>query len=229
VVNRLDRDTSGIVLAAKHRQAARELGLIFDRREVDKEYLSIVSGWPDADDWTCDAPILRAGELGPSPIWVRQIAHSAGKPCLTRFRVEQRFTRAEGRFSLVRCFPETGRMHQIRVHLAHAGFPIVGDKLYTGDGAAYLAWMDTGWTEELRQSLLLPRHALHAAKLSLPWNGRLLEWRSDLPEDLTAFIAGRPHCPPPGIELWSRHDRSAETPAELRPSAEMLPSAPPRG
>jgi 23S rRNA pseudouridine1911/1915/1917 synthase len=206
IVNRLDRDTSGLVIVAKHTAAARELGMIFERREVSKEYLAIVVGWPDSDEWECAEPILRAGEAGPSPIWVRQIAHPAGKPCLTRFRVEQRITRDEGKFALVRCFPETGRMHQLRVHLAHAGHPIVGDKLYTGDGEDYVAWMKTGWTEDLQQRLLLPRHALHAAALSLPWHGRRMEWQATLPADLTDFLSGRPYRETPGVVTWSRHD-----------------------
>jgi 23S rRNA pseudouridine1911/1915/1917 synthase len=207
IVNRLDRDTSGLVIVAKHTAAARELGMIFERREVEKQYLAIVTGWPEADEWTCDAPILRAGEAGPSPIWVRQIIHPTGKPCLTRFRVEQRIATGEGRFALVRCFPETGRMHQLRVHLAHAGHPIVGDKLYSGDGSDYIAWMKTGWTGDLQQRLLLPRHALHAAGLALPWRGRRLQWQAGLPADLANFLAGRPYQETPGVATWSRHDR----------------------
>lgn len=206
IVNRLDRDTSGLVIVAKHTAAARELGMAFERREVFKEYLAIVTGWPDADEWHCAEPILRAGEAGPSPIWVRQITHPAGKSCRTRFRVEQRITREEGRFALVRCFPETGRMHQLRVHLAHAGHPIVGDKLYSGDGSDYIAWMETGWTEDLQQRLLLPRHALHAAMLALPWRGRRLEWHAGLPADLADFLADRPYRENPAVDIWSRHD-----------------------
>ncbi len=206
VVNRLDRDTSGLVIVAKHTAAARELGMIFERREVEKQYLAIVLGWPETEEWECSAPILRAGEIGPSPIWVRQIVHPAGRDCQTRFRVEQRFERGEGRFSLVRCFPGTGRMHQLRVHLAHSGHPILGDKLYSGDGSEYLAWMEQGWTPDLQQRLLLPRHALHAAKLALPWRGRCLEWQADLPADLAGFISGHPQRETPGVLIWSRHD-----------------------
>jgi 23S rRNA pseudouridine1911/1915/1917 synthase len=206
VVNRLDRDTSGLVIVAKHTAAARELGMIFERRAVEKEYLAIVLDWPEADEWDCAAPILRAGEIGPSPIWVRQIVHPEGRECRTRFRVERRFERAEGRFSLIRCFPETGRMHQLRVHLAHGGHPILGDKLYSGDGAEYLAWMKSGWTPELKGRLLLPRHALHAAKLALPWRDRRMEWQADLARDLADFAAGKEVAETPGVVIWSRHD-----------------------
>jgi 23S rRNA pseudouridine1911/1915/1917 synthase len=206
IVNRLDRDTSGVVLVAKHTAAARELGMIFERREAVKEYLAIVAGWPEADAWECAAPILRAGEIGPSPIWVRQIVHPAGRECLTGFQVERRFERGEGRFSLIRCFPETGRMHQIRVHLAHAGHPILGDKLYSGDGSEYIEWMGSGWTPELKGKLRLPRHALHAASLSVPWNGGRIWWEADLAEDLADFMAGREVGETPGVVIWSRYD-----------------------
>jgi 23S rRNA pseudouridine1911/1915/1917 synthase len=206
IVNRLDRDTSGVVLVAKHTAAARELGMIFERREAVKEYLAVVSGWPEADAWQCAEPIVRAGEIGPSEIWVRQLVHAAGKDCLTRFRVENRFERGEGRFSVIRCFPQTGRMHQIRVHLAHGGFPVVGDKIYTDDGSEYLEWMANGWHQGLAQKLLLARHALHAERLCLPWRGAVVDWRADFPADLADFVAGKPAADTPGVVIWSRHD-----------------------
>jgi len=206
IVNRLDRDTSGLVIVAKHTAAARELGMIFERREVEKAYLAIVIGWPEADAWECSAPILRAGEIGPSFIWVRQVVHPAGRECRTGFCVEQRFERDGQKFALVRCFPETGRMHQLRVHLAHGGHPIVGDKLYSGDGSEYIEWMKDGWTPKLQQRLLLPRHALHAAKLSLPWHGQTMMWEAALPPDMAEFAAGREIREAPGVVIWSRHD-----------------------
>lgn len=206
IVNRLDRDTSGLVLVAKHPSSARELGMIFEQRQARKSYLAVVSGWPDVDRWDCDQPILRAGELSPSPIWVRQIVHAQGRACFTSFDVVERFQREEGRFALLRCFPETGRMHQIRVHLAHCGFPIVGDKLYTGDGSGYLAWMAQGWTDDLQKQLLMPRHALHAATLEIPWHGGSIRWEAPLSKDLADFVSGKPSHPTPGVVIWSRHD-----------------------
>jgi 23S rRNA pseudouridine1911/1915/1917 synthase len=205
IVNRLDRETSGLVLVAKHRAAARELGMVFERREVVKEYLAIVTGWPTQDEWECIEPIMRAGELGDSAIWVRQVVHSAGKSCRTSFRVECRFERSEGKFSLIRCFPQTGRMHQIRVHLAHGGYPIVGDKLYSGDGSEYLEWMAQGWSAELQRQLLLPRQALHASRLRIPIGREYFEWSLPLAPDLACFLDGREEVEDrPDVVIWNR-------------------------
>ena len=206
IVTRLDRETSGVVLVAKHTQAARELGWIFERREAKKEYLAIVTGWPAVGTWECAEPIIRAGELGPSAIWVRQVISPLGRDCRTRFQVECRFERGGQKYTLVRCFPETGRMHQIRVHLASCGFPIVGDKLYSGDGSEYLEWMAKGWTRELQERLVLPRHALHAAVLEIPWCGRSVGWKASLGKDLVEFLEGREISLTPDVVIWSRHD-----------------------
>lgn len=188
IITRLDRETSGVVLIAKHREAARDLGRIFERRQAEKEYFAIVHGWPVQDEWNSSAPILRAGEVQPSEVWLRQIVHKEGRACETGFRVMRRISRHDRPFSLIRCFPKTGRMHQIRVHLAHCGHPIVGDKLYTGDGREYLEWMETDWTEELAARLLLDRHALHAARLAIPWRGERLLWEAPLAGDLQRFL-----------------------------------------
>jgi 23S rRNA pseudouridine1911/1915/1917 synthase len=178
--------------------------MIFERREAKKEYLAIVSGWPEQDAWQCDAPICRAGELGPSDIWVRQVVDVSGKDCTTGFAVERRFERNGGKFALVRCFPKTGRMHQIRVHLAFGGYPIVGDKIYSGNGSEYLEWMAQDWNEALAKRLLLPRQALHATKLTIPWNGAEISWESDLSADLVDFVEGRGVDFMSGVVIWSR-------------------------
>jgi 23S rRNA pseudouridine1911/1915/1917 synthase len=188
IINRLDRETSGLTLVAKHRAAARELHMQMEARKVAKEYLALVWGWPEAEAFTVDAPLLRQGERGPAAIHLKQAVHPDGAAARTGFRVEQRFTRATtngDRFALVRAFPETGRMHQIRVHLAHAGHPVIGDKIYGPDEGCYLEFIRTGWTPALAARLLLPRHALHSAALRLPDAG--LAWQSPLPPDLAAW------------------------------------------
>lgn len=204
IITRLDRETSGLVLVAKHTAAARELGMIFERREARKQYLAIVKGWPSEDEWVCDAPIIRAGEIRPSQIWVRQIVDACGKQCSTSFVVECRFLRNGMEFALLRCFPETGRMHQIRVHLAESGFPIAGDKLYSGEGLEYLEWMKHGWNASLAEKLILPRHALHASRLGIDWQGEEITWEADLAKDLQDFMEGKPVDFAEGVVNWSR-------------------------
>lgn len=185
IVNRLDRETSGLTLVATTRGAARTFCRQMEARRVRKEYLALVWGWPQSDEWEVDAPILRQGARTPSRIHLKQMVHPDGAVARTRFRVGRRFRRDGGDFALVRAFPETGRMHQIRVHLAHSGHAVVGDKLYGPDEGCYLEFIDTGWTPALAARLLLPRHALHSATLAFPDRG--LEWESPLPRDLAEW------------------------------------------
>jgi len=191
IINRLDRETSGLTIIAKTRDAARALHRDMAGRGIAKEYLALVWGWPERDEWEVDAPLLRLGSVEPFRIWLKQGIHEQGSPARTRFRVERRWTRetSNGReFAVVRAFPVTGRTHQIRVHLAHSGHAIVGDKIYGPDEGCYLEFIETGWTPSLAARLLLPRHALHSAGLRIA--GRNLGWESPLPEDLAAFAAG---------------------------------------
>jgi 23S rRNA pseudouridine1911/1915/1917 synthase len=116
------------------------------------------------------------------------MVHPEGARASTEIKVERRFTletSSGSHFALVRAFPKTGRMHQIRVHLAHAGYPVVGDKIYGPDEGCYLEFIQTGWTPTLASRLLLPRHALHSAALAVPAHG--LAWQSPLPPDLAAW------------------------------------------
>lgn len=219
IVNRLDRETSGLVLVAKKAAAARHFGLLMQQRSLRKEYLAIVWGWPEWKHKLIDAPLGRQGQHQHSVIWLKQMIHPAGAPARTEFFVERRFTRSartesggsrevsfdpylyplpgQGeevakrqvgvgaeKFTLIRAVPHTGRTHQIRVHLASIGHAIVGDKIYGPDERLYLRFIETGWTRELQQTLLLPRHALHSAKLGIDDER---EWTSALPPDLAEF------------------------------------------
>ena len=188
IVNRLDRETSGLVLIAKTAVAARRFGLLMQHQRLRKEYLAIVWGWPPWETQIVDAPLDRQATHQQSAIWLKQMIHPAGAQAQTEFRVERRFvtsTSSGNEFSLIRAIPHTGRTHQIRVHLSSVGHPIVGDKIYGPDEQLYLQFIESGWTPELEQRLLLPRHALHSAKLAIEGER---DWASPLPLDLAEFI-----------------------------------------
>jgi len=187
IITRLDRDTSGLVLVAKHARAARSFSLKMQRGDIHKTYLALVWGWPEQDEWVCEAPLRRKGEYMESRVWVRQAAHPEGRACRTNFSVVKRWEKSTSngdRFALVQCTPLTGRMHQLRAHLYESGYPIVGDKIYGPDEANYLEFIETGWTPALASRLLLDRHALHAHQLRCgSW-----EWESPLAKDMQSFI-----------------------------------------
>jgi len=188
IVNRLDRETSGLVLVAKTSTAARRFGLLMQQQRLKKEYLAIVWGWPDWEMKIVDAPLDRQGKHRQAAIWVKQMIHPTGAPAKTEFHVERRFVRSTiEKFSLIRAIPHTGRTHQIRVHLALTGHPIVGDKIYGPDEKLYLQFIETGWTCDLERHLLLRRLALHATKLAVDGEH---EWTSPLPADLADFCNG---------------------------------------
>jgi 23S rRNA pseudouridine1911/1915/1917 synthase len=188
IINRLDRETSGLVLIGKNRATARHFCMLMERGRIAKEYTALVWGWPEGDRFEVEAPLLRQGIHRASRIYLKQCVHPAGSQARTRLEVLRRFTR-EGweRFALVRAIPETGRMHQVRVHLAHAGHPVVGDKIYGPSEEHYLTFIETGWTPELEQALLLRRHALHSTVLEIPEEG--LRWEAPLPADMAGFAA----------------------------------------
>ena len=191
IINRLDRETSGVTVIAKHTAAARQLHKAMARRAAQKEYIAIVTGWPDWETLTVDAPILRRGEVMTSPIYLLQMVHESGALSRTEFRVLSRWERVLGgrslRFATISAVPHTGRMHQIRVHLSHAGHAVVGDKLYGPDCQWYLRQIEHGWTPAAAEALHMERHALHSHRLAF---GPDLDWTAPLPEDMQAFIKG---------------------------------------
>ncbi len=205
IINRLDRETSGLVLVCKTLEAARRFHTAMQERRVAKEYQALVWGWPSEDAFEVDAPILRQGERLPSVIYLKRCVHPEGAPARTRFAVEARFERSGAPFSLIRAFPQTGRTHQIRVHLAHAGFPIVGDKLYGPDEACYLEFIETGWTPRLEQRLLMERHALHSARLLV------------VPEAGEIFDAGVPLAPDMAVWMDALCPDAADAPGGADP------------
>ncbi|MBK1790427.1 RluA family pseudouridine synthase [Persicirhabdus sediminis] len=191
IINRLDRETSGVVLMAKNKSSARYFGRAMERRLFSKQYLAMVVGWPEWDELAVDAPIVRRGEVEESDVYIQRMVHPAGRESTTQLEVVDRFERADGKFSLVRVFPKTGRTHQIRVHLAHVGYPIVGDKIYGPSPVLYQEYVDFGWSADLASQLILPRQALHCEKMSVQLDDHQLEWVCPLTADLQAFLHGQ--------------------------------------
>jgi 23S rRNA pseudouridine1911/1915/1917 synthase len=187
-INRLDRETSGLTLVAKTSDSARQLGLMMASHRIQKVYNGIVFGWPAEDDFEVNQPVLRQGTVRSSRIWLKQTIHPDGSPAYTRFHVLKRFRRAGRPFALIEAKPKTGRTHQIRVHLAYTGCPIVGDKVYGPDENCYLEFIETDWTPSLEAKLLLRRQALHASGLSFEYEGREFRLESQLPADMREFL-----------------------------------------
>jgi 23S rRNA pseudouridine1911/1915/1917 synthase len=159
MINRLDRETSGIVIIAKNLSTAQKLRSIWASRRVTKEYQAIVHGHPTKATGTIEAPI---GPDQGSRVAIKGVVCVDGLPAITSYRVEQLLQRSEGRFARLHISPVTGRKHQIRIHLSSIGHPIVGDKLYGQDEGIYLAFTEGRLTPSQQRELLLPYHALHA-------------------------------------------------------------------
>lgn len=188
LINRLDRETSGVVLVCKTAAAARRCAMAMEAGRIHKEYVAVVRGWPECDEFEIDAPLLRLGEVAESRVWLKRGVHPGGAAALTRFRVERRVERRGVRLAMVRAWPVTGRTHQIRVHLSHAGFPVAGDKLYGPDDRHYLDFIERGWTAEMQRELLLPRQALHSAVLEVSLDGVDFRWEAPVPADMRALL-----------------------------------------
>ena len=183
LAHRLDRETSGVLLFAKNLETARKLGEQFFNREIGKEYQAIVIGRVHFLSKTVDRPL---GYEEDHVIRVRQKVMEPGQglPAKTGFK---RLAAAE-KASLLRAVPKTGRLHQIRVHLAWLGHPVVGDKLYVGDGESYLkAWRGEEISADALGAL---RQMLHARKMEIihPGTGKKLRLEAPLPEDFVECL-----------------------------------------
>jgi 23S rRNA pseudouridine1911/1915/1917 synthase len=177
IVHRLDKQTSGLIVVAKNDGAHRRLANEFSRREVRKSYVALVHGWLKEDRGTVAAAISRDLRRRTRMTTRRR----GGRQAITHYAVERRIDSEYGRFTLLRLRIETGRTHQIRVHLASLGHPVVGDTLY-------------GAPREIagksRPALSLDRHFLHASELEFPHpgTGKILAFSSPIPEQLGEFL-----------------------------------------
>jgi 23S rRNA pseudouridine1911/1915/1917 synthase len=183
ICHRLDRETSGVLLVARGPEAASFLKRAFARRAVSKSYLALVHGIPDPPEAVVDRPM----RLLDTRTRIMMGTTPDGLPAVTRYRV----VRAFAQHALVEASPETGRQHQIRVHLACIGHPIVGDKLYGASEQAFMDYCDGGLTPELLEAFDgLPRHALHAARLTFPHPSTRepVTVQSPLPADLVEYM-----------------------------------------
>jgi 23S rRNA pseudouridine1911/1915/1917 synthase len=171
IVHRLDKDTSGVMIIAKHDDAHRRLKTAWGTDAVSKEYLALVYGMPSAPKGVIDAPIARDPRDRK-----RMAVVTGGRPSVTEYEVQERLRYA----SLLRCRLRTGRTHQIRVHMKHLGHPIIGDPVYSGP-----QWR--GIPDKRVQRVLagLQRQMLHAARIAFahPITGQALAIEAPLPQD----------------------------------------------
>ncbi len=192
LVNRIDRETTGLVLVAKTEISNRQLRILFQDRRVEKEYQAIVHGHPIADGGLIDAAL---GADEKSDVTIRDCVRPDGAASQTEYVVERRFERLEGPFSLLRVRPATGRKHQIRIHLGHIGHPIVGDKLYGLEDRFYLDFIYDRLTSGDWSRLILPNQALHAEVLRFVWQGRSYSFHAEPDPVFCGFLAGDPVAP----------------------------------
>lgn len=183
LVHRIDVDTSGVLVLARTLSGQRTLVRAFARREVDKEYWAIVEGRPGTDGGVIDAPIgLHPRHKERMRVW------KGGRAAVTEWELLESWLG----YSLLLCRPRTGRRHQIRVHLAHAGMPLAVDPLYGGGAGIYLSRLKTDYKPSRThpEYPLIGRVSLHARAVRLrhPGTGEMLEVAAEPPKDFRAVI-----------------------------------------
>ncbi len=182
IVHRLDKETSGLIVIAKNDESHRKLAAQFARRDVKKTYIALVHGWMKKDTGTISVAISR-DRVRRTRMTTPQ---TGGREAISHYRVLRRLDTAFGKFTLLEVKIDTGRTHQIRVHLASLGRPVVGDKLYGAPGELRPQLRDG----KRDKTISLPRNFLHAAQLEFahPRTGKMIALKSPLPAELQAFL-----------------------------------------
>ncbi len=184
IVHRLDKETSGLIVVAKNDVAHRRLAEQFTSRKVHKNYMALVHGWPKKLKGTVNAPIGRDASRR-----TRMTMRGAGgRDAVTHYEVMEKIESKYGKFALLDVCIETGRTHQIRVHMAGVGHPVAGDTLYGAPGELRLTKPATGFASRAET---LKRNFLHAARIQFrhPRSGATLEFARPLPPELRDFLA----------------------------------------
>jgi 23S rRNA pseudouridine1911/1915/1917 synthase len=187
IVHRLDRATSGLMVVAKNDEAHRRLAKQFSGREVHKTYIALVHGWPKQDRGTIHSAISRHSQRR-----TRMTTRgSGGREAVTHYVVRRKIDSPYGKFALVELKIETGRTHQIRVHMASLGHPVVGDALYGAPGELR-SQSNKRRAAGMPATLTLDRNFLHSAGLELthPRTKESLKFSRPLPEELENLLAG---------------------------------------
>ena len=188
IVHRLDKDTSGVLIFARTPEAHQALSSAFELRDIAKTYRAIVRGSPSWDEELCDLALKVDGDRRHRTI----LDKGRGKSARTRFTVIERYKGAGFTAALVEAHPETGRTHQIRVHLAALGYPVLCDPLYGSSEALLLSKVKGKWKgDAYAERPLIARTALHAlsAEFAHPRTGETLKIEAIPPKDFRAAIA----------------------------------------
>ena len=181
LVSRLDRETSGLLIVARGKENASLLGKMQQRREIQKTYLAIVHGRAP-ESGVIDAPLDRLGKHQPSKIYIRQAVVPGTYPATTKFKTLGTHNHPEhGEISLVEASPKTGRLHQIRAHFEHLGFPVLNDKIYGKNDEYFINYID----KVLENKPKLPRHCLHSSKIEFIFGAEIVSAGQGLPEDMS--------------------------------------------
>ncbi|MEZ6038216.1 MAG: RluA family pseudouridine synthase [Planctomycetota bacterium] len=185
LLHRIDLETSGVVAVGLDDVFHQQVRQQFEDREVEKTYLAVVFGCPPASEGRIDRGIV-PDKSSAVRLKLTTGAPDEGLSAITNYRV----VRSVDRYSLIEVRPETGRTHQIRVHMAAIGCPLVGDKLYGPDEAIFLEQLRGELSEASRAALVLDRHALHSHSLTFyhPVRGERLTLLAPLPADLAALV-----------------------------------------